>query len=408
MHDAALETRPVPRIDDPLFFHEDPDAAFSWMRREAPNFRYEFECEGRTDSYWILTRWEDIRAVEANAAGNFTSTNGVLVCDPRRTGMSNAVLDHYRNVVLWLDPPEQIAYRRLISMALTPQRVKRFEAAAREISRDVVDRIPRGGVVDAVEDVAGILPALMILDLIGLPRSELELVRMALAPGDSARPTPEMLERRTRFSEYLDDVISHYQSPRPDAFLTVLCEANVGGNRISHADLIGYTIFLIAAGVETTTTTITGGLVAWSRFPDQFAAVRGDRGLVPNAVEEILRWWSPVNGFARTAVRDVPLHGETIRAGDYVFMPYLSGNRDADVWGDDADTFDVRREHSMSHVSFGFGQHVCAGASLARLEMRVMFDELLNDFASVTIAGEPDIVDSTIIHGYHHLPIAFE
>jgi cytochrome P450 len=168
-------------------------------------------------------------------------------------------------------------------------------------------------------------------------------------------------------------------------------------------------VTLLAAGNETTRNLVSGGALLLMRNPAERERLLADPTLVPNAIEEMLRWWTPVQSFARRATRDVVLRGKRVRAGDLVLLLYASANRDEEVWGDDADRFDVGRDHRRArHLAFGFGEHLCLGAPLARLEARVVFEELLARFPRFELAGEPTRLRSRLMHGVERLPVSFE
>jgi cytochrome P450 len=197
------------------------------------------------------------------------------------------------------------------------------------------------------------------------------------------------------------------RAPRDD-LISILLAAEVDGERLTDAELGMFCLTLLVAGNETTRNLISGGALALMRNPDQRERLLADPGLLHNAVEEMLRYVSPVRNFIRCATEDTELRGRRIRKGDYLALFYGSANRDEEVFGDDADAFDVARESARRHVAFGFGEHLCMGASLARLEAQVMFEELLTRWPRFELAGEVEPLPSTLMNGLVRMPVALE
>jgi cytochrome P450 len=194
----------------------------------------------------------------------------------------------------------------------------------------------------------------------------------------------------------------------PDGLLGVLATTPVGDRLLDEGEVIGFLLTLLVAGNETTRTLVSGGAEALVRHPDQQALLAGDPSLLARAVEEMLRWVTPIQAFGRTAVVDVELAGTPVPAGTFLVMLYASANRDEAAFGPDAGTFDVRRPTAAPHLAFGFGEHSCLGASLARLEARVFFEELLARHPRFRLAGEPTYTRSTLVNGARTLPVVLD
>jgi cytochrome P450 len=207
---------------------------------------------------------------------------------------------------------------------------------------------------------------------------------------------------------YFSAVLAERRRAPKDDLVSTLARAEIEGEQLSDPSILMFCITLLAAGNETTRNLISGGSLLLTRNPDQCERLLANPRLLPNAIEEMLRWWTPVQSFTRRATRDTELRGKRIREGEVVMLLYASANRDEEIWGDDADRFDVARDHKRQrHLAFGFGEHLCLGAPLARLEARVVFEELLARFPRFELAGEPHMLHSRLMHGVEQLPVAF-
>jgi cytochrome P450 len=202
-------------------------------------------------------------------------------------------------------------------------------------------------------------------------------------------------------------LMAHVDSPesQDNSLLALLKSADLDGRPLSRLEIMGFCMTLLVAGNETTRTLISGGLEALHQHPDQRAQLVEDAALLPGAVEELLRWVTPIQAFGRTAVVDVELGGHRIPAGDFLVMLYASGNRDESVFGPTADRLDIGRSVTPTHVAFGFGEHLCLGAALARLEARVFFEELLVRYPAYELVGPVEYVSSTLVRGASRMPL---
>jgi cytochrome P450 len=377
---------------DPDFWL-DPYPTCARLRAEAP-VTWHDECE-----LWTVARHADVMRVSRDPT-NFCSGRGVLPSDRERsfTGEES---------ILFLDPPDHQRHRKLVSPAFTPKRIAALEARVRELARDLLDPIQKGDTVDFAPAVAEPLPMLVIAEMLGVPTEDrARFKRWSDAMIQAATdPTDDAYALAAELWEYFAGVIEKRRLDPADDLISVLAHAEVDGELLTNAELNGFCMTLLVAGNETTRNLITGGVEALARHPDQLRRLVAERTLVPTAVEEMLRWVTPVMNFARTATADVDLGGQRIASGDMVFMLYPSANRDADAFGPSADSFDVGRQPNP-HVAFGFGEHFCMGASLARLEARILFDELLPRFSTIELAGDPERLRSSLMRSLVHLPIA--
>jgi cytochrome P450 len=207
---------------------------------------------------------------------------------------------------------------------------------------------------------------------------------------------------------YFAAVLGERRRAPKDDLISTLARAEIEGAALSDPEILMFCITLLAAGNETTRNLISGGSLLLTRHPEERERLLANPALLPNAIEEMLRWWTPVRSFTRRATCDVALRGKQVREGDVMLLLYASANRDEEVWGEDSDRFDVTRDHKRQrHLAFGFGEHLCLGAPLARMEARVVFEELLARFPRFELDGEPQFLHSRLMNGVEHLPVAF-
>jgi cytochrome P450 len=260
--------------------------------------------------------------------------------------------------------------------------------------------------VDGVDALASVVPIAVIAELFGVGDADRGVFRRwsdAIIAAPDAADAPGRVKESRQMAEFLMAHIGSAGGGR--GLLGVLTSAELDGRPLTRTEIMGFCMTLLVAGNETTRTLISGGMEALFRHPDQRAALAGDPSALPGAVEELLRWVTPIQAFGRTATEDVELGGEQIRAGDFVIMLYASGNRDETVWGPTAARFDVHRPVSPTHVAFGFGEHLCLGAALARLEARVFFEELLARYPGYELVGPVEYVPSTLVRGAVRMPV---
>jgi cytochrome P450 family 142 subfamily A polypeptide 1 len=313
-----------------------------------------------------------------------------------------------------MDDPEHQRRRSLVNRGFTPKRVAEHEPMLRELCRSIIDRVCTRGECDFVWDVAAPLPLLVIADLLGydsdmhddLLRWSEELMRPT--PAD---PTPEQMAVGANtiqaFREaQLEIIADRRKHPRNDV-MTILCEAEIDGDRLDDESIVQEMLLILIGGDETTRHVISGGMLALIQNPDQLTALRDGFADMTVAVEEMIRWVSPIQNMARTATRDVTIRGEQLKEGDELILFYPSANRDEAVF-DEPQRFDITR-HPNQHLAFGFGTHFCLGASLARLECRVMFDELLRRLPDLQLATDGDLPRraSNFVSGLETMPVTF-
>jgi cytochrome P450 len=373
-------------------FWMDPYPTFARLRAETPVHWHD------DAQLWTIARHDDVMRISRDPI-TFCSGKGVLPADRQRQVSGDAS-------ILFLDPPDHQRHRKLVSPAFTPRRLAALEARIRELARALLDEVEPGNAVDFASAVAVPLPMLVIADMLGVPAEDHDRFKVwSDAMIDAAtEPKEETYELAFELWGYFEKIIEQRRVDPADDLVSVIAHAEVDDVPLNNAELNGFCMTLLVAGNETTRNLITGGIEALTQYPDQLQRLVAERTLIPSAVEEMLRWVTPVMNFARTATTDVELRGQEIGEGQMVFMLYGAANRDEEVFGPSADTFDVGRQPNP-HVAFGFGEHYCMGASLARLEARVLFDELLQRFSTIELAGQPERLRSSLMRGLVQLPV---
>jgi cytochrome P450 len=382
-------------VTSPAFFSR-PDFhdVLRRLRAEAPVCR-------STEDTWMVTRYDDIRLISRDPS-RFSSARGVVVNDPARTHG-----DAVRGSVIHMDPPDHSPYRKLVSGRFTPRAVTSLEEAVRDVVRTVLDAAPVGEEIDAVARVTAPIPVLVIAALLGVEDGDLDDFRRwsdAMIEFSDG-PTEERQELGAQLFEFLGGhIASRYEQAGAD-LISLLAGASFKGELLDRDQIMMFCLTLLVAGNETTRHLMSGGMAVLDEHRAQRQALVDEPSLIPQAVEEMLRWVTPIQAMGRTAVHDLELRGERIPAGDYLVMLYASGNRDEEAFGPTADRFDVTRPVSSTHVAFGFGEHLCLGAPLARLEARVFWEELLDRFPRYELTGPPDWASSTLVHGVRSMPV---
>jgi cytochrome P450 len=311
-----------------------------------------------------------------------------------------------------MDPPEHNRHRKLVIQAFTPRAIAALEPRIRAIARESLDAVPLGESVDFVDAVSIPLPMYLIAEMMGVPREDWPEFRrwsdaVIRAAGDvrDAETDAALAEMFAYFAKHLAD---RRRAPRED-LVSTLVQAEIEGDRLADPEILMFCVALLVGGNETTRNLISGGAFALMQHPEQKRALLANPGLLPNAVEEMLRWWTPVLSVTRHAARETSLRGKTIGKGECVLLLYPAANRDEEVWGEDAERFDVTRDHARRrHLSFGFGEHLCLGAQLARLEARIMFEELLARIPEFEPAGPVERLRSRLMNGFECMPVVFK
>jgi cholest-4-en-3-one 26-monooxygenase len=384
-----------------------PYREWALLRRHAPVFWYE---RGNVEAFWAVTRHADIVEL-GKQPGIFLNAPRLAVftldLPPPPEGTSRHLLT--------MDPPDHAKYRNVASRRFTPRAVRSWEPKVLRITRDVIDEAARSERIDFVGDVTARITIAVIAEMLGVPRSDWQLLfrwtNEIIAPQDPeyqhGRTPDEVLNRaRLEIYDYFQRLSEERRRRPADDIVSVVANGEVDGRPLPPVELLSYYLLLVVAGNETTRNAMTGGLIAFLENPGEWKRLRQDARLLAPAVEEIVRWTTPVIQFCRTATRDYELRGQKIRAGQSVCLFYPSGNRDEEVFPD-GDRFRIDR-HPNDHVGFGRGEHVCLGAHLARLELRCAFEELRERLRHAEICGPVERMRSSFVGGIKRVPLRWE
>ena len=382
-------------LHSPDFFVGDPYPAYKELRATSP------VVWNDVTKFWALLKYEDIRYVSSNPA-LFTSTKGITIPDPALPG--NPVQE---GNLIFTDPPRHRQLRKLINTGFTRRRVQVLEPKIRAIVYGLLEDVAPGGGLEFAEGIAAPLPTRMIAELLGAPPDDWEQFRRwSDACTGVADPEIELdsFAAIAELYEYFIQLIAARRRHAEDDILSVLSDAEIEGEKLTDDDLLNFAFLLLVAGNETTRNLIALGTLALIEHPDQCKQLVDDPSLIPGAVEEMLRWTTPVTHMARTATADVEIRGQRVKEGDTVVMLYGSANRDEEVFGSDAEEFKIDR-HPNPHIAFGCGEHSCIGSQLARLEACVLFEVLLGRYSKLELTGDVDRMRATMVPGVKRMPV---
>ncbi len=396
--------------------HPEREAAFASLRRDRPlSFHREFEPPPGLDlprgpGYWALVRHAEILEV---------SRKPEVYCSGRGTNIPDLPesFNEFFGSMINMDEPRHGRLRRIVSRGFTPRALGRLEEDVQRRARQTIDRVIDRGECDFVSEIAAPLPLQIICDLMAIPESQTRFVfdksNVILGLGDpeyvpdASGIVASALGAGKALADLMYDLAKHKQGRAGDDLTSQLLDADLDGETLTHQELASFFVLLVVAGNETTRNAISHGMKALCDHPDERRRWAADFDAVaPTAIEEIVRWSSPVMHFRRTVTRDTELAGQRLAAGEKVVMWYGSGNRDESVF-DDPFRFDVLRKPN-EHVGFGGpGPHHCLGANLARREMRVVFREIFRRLPDLEITGPPAFLRSNFIHGIKRMPCAW-
>jgi cytochrome P450 len=419
-----------------------PFDALARLRRDHPVVRVaEIPVLGWPEGpgFWLVLRHADVESVLRRPKLFSSALGATQIRDPA----TPQALSYVRQMMLNMDPPEHSRLRRLLSRSFTPRAVAQLEHRIRGHARAICDRVFTGpcGECDFAKDVAADLPLLTLADVLGVPEQDrwllfdwsnrvigyqdpdyatsaefdpaagtpmaAEAIRLRPAPDrDGRMPDPRTREGMPDLYAYAHLLAERKRRhPGDDVMSILLAQSDEGGGQVSVAEFENMFWLFAVAGNETLRNGLPGACIALLGHPEAVGELRADPDLMPAAVEEMLRWWTPVMTFRRTATDDCELGGRRIRAGDKVVVSFISANRDEAVFAD-PDGFDIRR-HPNPHLVFGHGPHFCLGAHLARTQMRALFEEILARTSSLKAAGPPSYLRSNFQRGVKRLPVAW-
>jgi cytochrome P450 family 142 subfamily A polypeptide 1 len=400
-----MATLPAIDVNDPRLY-DDPWDTYRWLRDHDPVHRDE------ENELWVVSRHADVSLVSRNPE-RYSAAQGVR---PKLAAPLS---------IIAMDDPEHTRQRRLVSQGFTPRRVRELGEHIRALSRQITDEIAVRGEVDFVREFAVHVPLIVIAELLGLdPEMRDRLYRWSDAmmggDGHTDPESPAIQAATEAFGEYTtlcQQLIADRRDLPRDDIISVLTGAFDGGqltalevddeDRLEELELLMFLVLLVVAGNETTRNAISGGLLAFSRFPGERERLLADPGLIDTAVDEIVRYVSPVLSFCRTVTEDHELHGRHLREGDKVLMLYQSANRDEEVF-DEPDRFRVDRSPNP-HLGFGIGTHYCLGANLAKAEIGIVFEELFRRLPDIRVpdGAGPERGDSALVLAIDRLPAVF-
>ena len=406
--------------DAKLFERAEAHEAFRILRREAP-----VHWNPGTETFngsWSLTKYDDILFVSRRPE-LFISSKGIAgpgVRHPEQFPEIRAQEQAGASIIT-MDPPRHVKMRRLVNKGFTPRAVNAMEPEIRRATNVILDSVAGKQRYDFVLDVSSQLPLAVICGLMGVEQRDwplmFELTNKVLGSGDPEYQTEVPEDQRgtregavqagrsgrMRMNEYFRNILEERRAHPGEDIVSILLESEVDGEKLTENDILAFCFLLIVAGNETTRNAISGGLLALCEHPAERARLQAEMSLIDSAVEEILRWTSPLHHMTRTATEDVEIRGQQIRAGEKVIMWYPSANRDEDIFPDPY-RFDITRTPN-EHLAFGIGEHFCLGAGFARKEIRVMFEELFRRYPEIQVEGPPDRLRSNFINGIKHLPV---
>jgi len=392
---------------DPLVFENKvPHEWFTHLRHDAPVYRHP---EPGGPGFWVITRYDDVVEVGRDGVtySSEQSRGGVVALEDVEA--SNDLASEGR-MMLTMDAPDHTRYRSLVNRGFTPRMINALTTHIREMVAKILDPAIEKRDCDFVTDVAAELPLQVIAEMLGVPFEDrhklFEWSNRMIGSRDPEYAVSQEKVRQAAIEMYMySNELARQRRDQPrDDLVTVLLNADLEGDKLSEMDFNLFFLLLAVAGNETTRNAMSHGMNALIEYPEQFAMLAKDPSLVPSATEEILRWASPVMYFRRNVTRDTELRGQKIKAGDKVSIWYVSANRDEEIFPDPF-TFNIRRTPNQ-HVAFGGGgPHFCLGASLARLEMSILFEELVKRVSSVERTGPVKRLRSTFINGLKHLPV---
>ena len=374
------------------FYANDPHEYYTWMRVNAPVYFDE------PNNVWGIAKYDDVKAV-ARDPKSFSSAGG---CVPGMGPMP---------MMIDMDDPHHSRRRKIVNKGFTPRQVRDLEAKVRAVCDEILDSVQPQGSCDLVRDIAAPLPMIMIGDALGVaPEDRADLLRwsddMVSAQSNSASEDA-LLAAADAFAEYqayAAKVIAERRSRPVDVdLMSILVHAEVDGDALDDEELVQESLLILVGGDETTRHVISGGTAQLLRHPDQWEKLRQHPDLLPSAVEEMLRWVTPIKTMSRVVTADIEFGGQQMRQGQELVLLYHSANRDEGVF-DSPFEFDIER-HPNDHVAFGFGTHFCLGASLARLEVRVMIERILERMPDMELVGDTPTRPANFITGFEAMPV---
>ncbi len=396
---------------------------FDWLRDNMPVARVVAE-DGAFDPFWLVTRYEDVMRISKDNKTFLNNPRPVVLATKDAIEFAVKVTGSKMLVdsLVVFDAPIHPKYRRLTQDWFMPKNLRRIEDEIRAIAKTTVDRlVEAGGEGDFVPLVSTPYPLHVVMQILGVPEEDEQRMLFLtqkmfggqdedLSGSGMAEMTPEQVLQIVSgavadFEAYFAKMAADRRANPTDDVASVIANATVDGEPLNDRDMAGYYIIVASAGHDTTSASTAGAMLALAQDPEQFARVKADRDLLPGIVEEAIRWTTPVQHFMRTAAEDTEIGGQKIAKDDWLMINYVAANHDPAQF-DDPRKFDAARSPNR-HAAFGAGAHQCLGLHLARLEMRILFDELLDRIETIELAGEPKRANSTFVGGLKTLPVRY-
>ncbi len=390
---------------NPHLFKEDRwHDHFARLRAEDPVHLNELETAGR---YWSLTKYDDVRAVDGDWQ-TFSSARGITL-GPRRSPEADEQMRRITSFIA-MDPPEHTEQRKTVRGVSAPSNLRNLEPLIRERTVDVLESLPDGETFDWVDTVSIELTTLMLATLFDFPledRRKLtrwsDIVFAVPEPGGVVETQEQKIQEFMECVSYFEGLWEDRRANPGNDLVSMLVHGEATKDMPTAAHL-GNLLLLIIGGNDTTRNTMSGSVYGLNEFPDEYDKLIADPGLVSNMVSEIIRWQTPLAYMRRTATRDTEIRDQQILKGDQILMWYLSANRDEDMF-DNADLIDIERHNADRQLAFGYGIHFCMGSRLAELQLRVLWEEVLDRFERIEVQAEPERTFSSFVHGYTALPV---
>jgi len=380
--------------DPDLYSSGDPYSVWKWLREHDP---VHWHPPGLLPGFWVLTKYDDVRAVYRDPA-TFSSAGGILL-RPEKYGDDPG---GGRTMAL-TDPPRHRQLRALVDDWFAPRSVRLLEAEMRLVAHDIVMQALERETCDFVTEIAARVPLYVICKMMGVPREDWERIFALTSEAFGAGDATERRLAHFDILQYFERLVAVRRKTPADDLVSVLVTAEIDGQKLSLDELILNCDNLLVGGTENTRIAASGGMLAFLEFPDQWQALSAEPALLPTAVEEVLRWTSTATHIMRTTTRPVTLRGQRIEAGERVTLWNPSANRDESEFAD-PDRFMVHRKPNR-HLALGGGEHVCLGGPLGRVELRLLYDELLRNTARIELDGTPVKLSSIVVNGLEHLPL---
>ena len=378
-----------------------PHEQFAWLRANAPVYWHEHPAG---HGYWVVSKHADVLAVSRDFK-TYSAEDGFVMVDD----LPPDILDMARNQLLGMDPPKHGPLRRAVITRFTSRMLAALEPRVRQIAREVMAQITAPQEVNFVESLAGDLPTAVICSMLEIPRDMWGKIRhwsdlqTSGSDPDLGGTLEETHQASVDMGTYGFQLACERKDKGGDDLISLLINQEVDGHQVSEMEFASLFVQLTVAGNETTRGLISSGMHELLKQPDLYQQLKDNPQQLPTAIEEMLRWTTPLHYFRRTATCDAEIRGQAIKAGDRVVMMYSSANFDEEVFADPM-TFDITRNPNP-HMAFGHGIHLCLGANLARMEARVFFEEFFAHFAGIESVGEPVFIRSNSIHGFKSMPV---